>query len=174
MRIRLLTILIAVVFAATLVVGALAQDAKKDAAKHEYVGVNKCKICHKKDNTYTTWVTTKHAFAYDSLTAEQKKDTSLLKYYTTGTTAAGELLTNIQCEACHGPGSDYKTMSIMKDKAKAEAAGLNLPTAETCMKCHNAKAPAKLAALLDKDGKFDFAANVKKGVHAMPKMEEGK
>ena len=32
----------------------------------------------------------------------------------------------VQCEVCHGPGSAYKTISLMKDKGKAVAAGLKL------------------------------------------------
>jgi hypothetical protein len=49
----------------------------------------------------------------------------------------------VQCEACHGPGSEYKSLSIMKDKEKAIAAGLVLPTQETCNKCHNGESHHK-------------------------------
>jgi len=76
------------------------------------VGTEKCaKMCHKVQ--LKSWKESKHA------TVEPVTD----------------------CEACHGPGSDYKKMSIMKDRAKAEAAGLIMPTLESCNeKCH-AKAP---------------------------------
>ncbi len=43
----------------------------------------------------------------------------------------------LDCESCHGPGSEYKVMAVMKDPAKAKAAGLVTPTKEFCTKqCH--------------------------------------
>jgi len=42
----------------------------------------------------------------------------------------------VQCEACHGAGSDYKKMSIMKDREKAVANGLEIPSQATCNGCH--------------------------------------
>ncbi len=45
----------------------------------------------------------------------------------------------VECEDCHGAGSNYKTMAIMKDKAKAKAAGLITPTENDCKTCHTAK-----------------------------------
>jgi nitrate/TMAO reductase-like tetraheme cytochrome c subunit len=151
------------------------ETAKKESKEvtkevtHEYVGVKICKLCHKKDGVYPSWEKTKHAYAYDSLSAEDKKNKEILKYYTTGTTAKGELLTNIQCEACHGPGKDYKKKSVMENKEEAIANGLIIPDENTCKRCHNEKAPKALAALA-KD--FDFKKMVAKGVHAMPSTEK--
>ncbi len=46
----------------------------------------------------------------------------------------------VECEDCHGPGSDYKTMAIMKDVAKAKAAGLiPSPPESECKACHAKK-----------------------------------
>ncbi len=45
----------------------------------------------------------------------------------------------VECEDCHGAGSNYRTMAIMKDKAKAKAAGLILPTEQDCKTCHSTK-----------------------------------
>ena len=45
----------------------------------------------------------------------------------------------VECEDCHGPGSNYKTMAIMKDKAKAKAAGLIELTEKDCKTCHGKK-----------------------------------
>jgi len=45
----------------------------------------------------------------------------------------------VECEDCHGPGSNYKTMAIMKDKAKAKAAGLIEPAEADCKACHEKK-----------------------------------
>ena len=42
----------------------------------------------------------------------------------------------LDCENCHGPGSEYKSKSVMKDPAKAKAAGLVMPSKDFCAKCH--------------------------------------
>jgi hypothetical protein len=42
----------------------------------------------------------------------------------------------LDCESCHGAGSEYKTMSVMKDPAKARAAGLVTPDKAFCSQCH--------------------------------------
>jgi hypothetical protein len=42
----------------------------------------------------------------------------------------------LDCEDCHGPGSEYKPMSVMKDPAKARAAGLVMPDKAFCAQCH--------------------------------------
>jgi len=42
----------------------------------------------------------------------------------------------LDCEDCHGPGSEYKAMSVMKDPAKARAAGLVMPDKAFCAQCH--------------------------------------
>ena len=73
------------------------------------VGAEKCKMCHKVQ--YESWAASKHATKADP---------------------------KVDCETCHGAGSDYKTMSVMKDPEKAKAAGLIAkPDKATCMeKCH--------------------------------------
>ena len=75
------------------------------------VGADKCaKMCHKVQ--YDSWLQSKHA------KAEKKTE----------------------CETCHGAGSDYMKMSIMKDPAAAKAAGLTAkPDKATCTaSCHKA------------------------------------
>jgi hypothetical protein len=52
----------------------------------------------------------------------------------------------LDCEGCHGNGADYWPASVMRDRAKAAAAGLVTPTLATCAKCHGAKADAALFA----------------------------
>jgi len=168
MRVRVLGVLICFVLIAGLFSLAGAEEAKK--ATHEYIGAKKCIMCHKKDGVGESWEATKHATAWDNLSEEDKKNEALKPFYTTGTDAKGELLTGIQCEACHGPGSDYKSKSIMEDKEKAIANGLVIPTAETCMKCHNEKAPSAALAATAKG--FDFEKMKAKGVHAMPTKGE--
>ncbi len=70
------------------------------------IGAEKCKMCHKLQ--YDSWAATKHAAESPAL----------------------------DCESCHGPGSEYKVMAIMKDPAQAKAAGLVMPGKEFCVKCH--------------------------------------
>ena len=45
-------------------------------------------------------------------------------------------LANVGCEMCHGPGSEYKRKSVMRDREQALAAGLVIPTRDFCAKCH--------------------------------------
>jgi outer membrane biosynthesis protein TonB len=42
----------------------------------------------------------------------------------------------LDCEGCHGNGSDYWPASVMRDRAKAQAAGLVTPTVAACKRCH--------------------------------------
>ncbi|OIO39842.1 MAG: hypothetical protein AUJ75_00765 [Candidatus Omnitrophica bacterium CG1_02_49_10] len=132
---------------------------------YKYVGVKKCSMCHKsesKGNQYGQWLSTEHAKAYERLASPEAAETAkaagvsgnpqeapqCLKCHVTGYEKDGALLEEgfakedgVQCEACHGAGSDYKAMSTMKDKEKAIAAGLTVPTKEVCIKCHNAQSP---------------------------------
>lgn len=172
MRFKIFAVLVGVAFLATLSIPALSQEEKADEAKYEYIGAKKCIMCHKKDGTGPSWEESAHATAFDKLTDEQKADPVFLKYYTTGKDDKGELLEGVQCEACHGPGSEYKSMKIMKDREASIAAGLVIPSEETCMGCHGAEdAPAAVKAVA-KDWNYEKALS--SGVHAMPAEEEGK
>lgn len=42
----------------------------------------------------------------------------------------------LDCEGCHGNGSEYATLEVMKDLAWAKRAGLIFQTADFCAKCH--------------------------------------
>ncbi|MEE9555172.1 MAG: cytochrome c family protein [candidate division Zixibacteria bacterium] len=135
-----------------------------DDAAHKYVGTSKCKTCHKseaKGNQFGKWSESKHAKAYEALASEaaiaigkekgidnpQTSD-QCLTCHVTGYSAAAELKAEsydqtegVGCEACHGAGADYKKMKVMKDQAAAIAAGLVIPTEETCKGCHNENSP---------------------------------
>ena len=73
------------------------------------VGAEKCKLCHKVQ--HASWAASAHA-----------KRTPPL-----------------DCESCHGAGSEYKALAVMKDPAKAKAAGLVEPDAAFCGRCHKGK-----------------------------------
>ena len=70
------------------------------------IGADKCRVCHKVQ--HASWAASGHA-----------KRTPPL-----------------DCEGCHGPGSEYKALAVMKDPKKARAAGLVDPDAAYCGKCH--------------------------------------
>jgi hypothetical protein len=116
------------------------------AQDHEYAGADKCKMCHKVE--YASWETTTHAKATEAAKAstERKFSADCLKCHATN---ASEDFAGVQCEACHGPGNDYKKMSIMKDLATAQANGLIIPTQATCDGCHTGADHAKKVVLAD-------------------------
>jgi hypothetical protein len=66
----------------------------------------------------------------------------------------------VSCESCHGPGSLYKSMTVMKSREKSIEKGLILPTKEVCIKCHNEDNPFYKP--------FDFDAAVAKITHPNP------
>lgn len=144
------------------------EKASAKEVKHEYVGADKCKICHKKDGIHPSWLETKHAKAWDALKPEEQKNDKCVACHSTGTTAKGVLLEGVQCEACHGPGADYKKKSIMEDKEKAIANGLLIPDEKTCLKCHNENVPEQFRA----KEKFDFGKMKSKGVHTIAAKEK--
>jgi hypothetical protein len=80
------------------------------------IGAAKCKMCHKVQ--FTSWSESPHA----------RRDPPL------------------DCEGCHGPGSEYKGMTVMKDPEQATAAGLVRPGAEFCSRCHAGEVTADLLA----------------------------
>lgn len=137
-------------------------------AKYEYVGVKKCMICHKKDSVYPTWLATPHAQAWESLTEENQKKPGCITCHSTGTTAKDELLGGVQCESCHGPGSAYKKMSIMKNREKAIANGLVVADEKTCLICHIKELPEECQS----KEPFDFAKMKANGVHVVAEKAE--
>jgi len=120
----------------TVAVAVLFLAASAAAQGRTFIGADKCKMCHKVE--HTSWAATKHAKALESLKPEEQKKKECIECHTTG---ANNELPGVQCEACHGAGSEYKTMSIMKDKPKAIAAGLIEPTEKVCVRCHNKRSP---------------------------------
>ena len=150
--------------------------AVKDIAKvtgHAYVGVAKCKMCHML--YFKAWAATPHATAFDRLKPANKEDKNpkCIKCHTTGFGTGGYEgaktapdFKGVQCEACHGAGADYMKIPIMKDPAKAKAAGLVYPMSESvCVKCHNKESPNFKG--------FDYAKYVAKGVHKVEKKTPG-
>jgi hypothetical protein len=137
----------------------------------DYVGVKKCKMCHMKQ--FKSWETTKMAKVFELLKpgvrAEAKKaagvdpnkdytgDATCLPCHTVNGSAD---MPNVQCESCHGAGSDYmKVMMTNRDYKREEviAKGLILPDEAACRKCHNEKSPFYK--------EFNFKEQVAQGIH---------
>lgn len=158
-------------------------------SKHKYVGAKACMPCHmtpKSGAAYKIWQGTAHAKAFATLAtpaaleiakkkgiADPQKDEKCVKCHDTAygvaaaqlapTFKAGE---GVGCEVCHGPGSDYKAMQVMKDidagKVKGETVGLMKPDEKFCVTCHNPESPNYK--------EFNFAEFYKKIEHPTPKQ----
>lgn len=124
-------------------------------AQAKYIGANGCKMCHNKPEKgaqYAQWEKTGHAKAYEKLDEAGKKNDECLKCHSTAGSVSKSLLATIKvnegvsCESCHGPGSLYKSASVMKNKEQSLAKGMVEPTEETCKACHLGKKPEGHAA----------------------------
>ncbi len=155
----------------------------------KYVGVKGCKSCHSsksRGNQYGIWLKTPHHNAYKVLATEKAKETAkktgvtgdpqkspkCLKCHTTAYGVDKKLIAStfkvedgVQCEACHGPGSEYKKFSVMRKlyqgKLKPEDYGLVMPTEKTCKRCHNEECANYKT--------FNFEEFFKKIAHPIPK-----
>ena len=150
---------------------------------HSFEGSQKCKICHmspKKGNQFKVWQDSKHAQAFATLQTEEANKLSgekpaaenpkCLKCHVTGFDAPADKkgakydqADGVSCEGCHGPGSDYSPMKVMKDKAVAIQNGLVIPDEKTCKTCHNEESPTYKA--------FDFKTFWPKVAHDNPLTE---
>lgn len=132
-----------------LLCSALFLSAPVFAKEAQYVGVKKCKSCHKKKklgNAYKIWTDTKHSHSYKTLlTAKAKKDGKRAGLKTSPEKAFECLVCHvtapeaprskfkktfkvedgITCESCHGPGSRYRKKKIMKKLRKEYKQGGN-------------------------------------------------
>lgn len=133
------------------------------AQDYSYIGATKCKMCHNKSTTgaqYKVWLAAPHANAMKSLSSEESlkyaaengiadptTEPSCIKCHSTAGAIDPDLNAGVKptegvsCESCHGPGSKYKSKSIMINREKAVANGLLIPTKETCEECHNEDNP---------------------------------
>ena len=153
-------------------------------ADPHYIGSDKCaRMCHKgekKGRQYEIWQESKHAGAFKTLGNDQSREIAqkkglgdpqkapeCLKCHVTAFDAKKELVDStctyeegVGCEACHGPGSEYRKLSTMKNHELAVAAGLWEQTEAVCVKCHNEESPTYKP--------FNFEEDVKKDAHPIP------
>ncbi|RPI01730.1 MAG: hypothetical protein EHM72_05835, partial [Calditrichaeota bacterium] len=139
------------------------------AADAQYVGSRKCMMCHKSEsrgNQYGKWLESPHAKSYETLKSDASKAIAkkmgiedpttadkCLKCHITGHGVAAAVkaegfeptLEGVGCESCHGPGSLYKSMTIMKalneGKQDAKAVAFVEGDEAVCLRCHNSESP---------------------------------
>lgn len=159
-------------------------------AQNKYIGTKMCAPCHrteKQGKQLDIWKNSKHANAYNTLTTAKANEfakargidkpaaeaTECLQCHVVGYGEDAKLAEKtfdykdgVQCETCHGPGSAYKTLPVMKDHAKSVAAGMTEYKDEAaieaqCRTCHNEKSPSYK--------EFDFKKQWEKIKHPVPK-----
>ncbi len=116
----------------------------------KYIGATKCKMCHNKaakGEIYNLWAAGPHAKAMESLKGDEAKDPKCLKCHSTVGHVDASLIASIKvkegvsCESCHGPGSAYKSATVMKSQELSLEKGLILPDEKVCKQCHNEESP---------------------------------
>ena len=139
------------------------------AQNFKYIGADKCKMCHnkpEKGEQYNKWKAGPHANAMSSLNAEEAKDPKCLKCHSTAAAVDAKMIATltategVSCESCHGPGSLYKSMSVMKSREQSIAKGLIIPDEALCKTCHNEESPTFKG--------FDYAEYSAKIAHPNP------
>jgi len=197
---------------------ALAFLAQTAVAAPSYVGVKVCTKCH--DVHGESWVGTSHAKAFESLKANTKaeekkkakldpakdytKDKDCVGCHSTGFGKPGgfalgkdpggsEKLGSVGCEACHGPGSDYREEHGTAEKKLLRSSqstprkliagkGQNFDYEKACAACHlnyqgsplkGAKAPfTPFTPNVDAKYKFEFDKAVRtKALHEHYKLK---
>lgn len=169
---------------------AKAPAAKDAAASFTYIGSAKCKMCHmtaKSGAQFKIWQESAHSKAFETLKTPKADEIAKAKGLTVPAAQAPECVAchvtahgkaaavrggvtdaeGVGCEACHGPGSEYQKMTVMKQLAAGEVeaakVGLVVPTEALCKTCHNEKSPTYKA--------FDFKTFSAKIAHPVPKAE---
>jgi len=167
--------------------------AQKSKAQRKFMGLKKCKICHKKPaqgEQYKKWLEGPHAKAYKTLAGEKalkigkekgidnpQTSEKCLKCHVTafGVDAAFlgkkyDMKDGVGCESCHGAGGDYfkkKTMkAIVNGEIEPSSKGLTLPDEKVCTKCHNDESPSFKS--------FNFKEAKEKIEHPIPAERKAK
>ncbi len=160
--------------------------AEESGSKRFFLGEKKCRRCHHdpgRGNQFNVWRLSAHARAHAALSRPESdlmarlsgidgnvfEEPVCLGCHTTGVDSEawqrnpGFMFEDgIQCEFCHGPGSDYADAAVMADKKAAMAAGLKIPDETVCMNCHEHKGSHQAKM---KDGIVQFKHPVKGEVY---------
>jgi len=134
---------------------------------NNYVGAETCGMCHKSEKQgrqLSIWQNSAHSKAFEILKTDSANQIAkekgfkepaantweCLRCHVTGYNLDATMLgkkfkieDGVQCETCHGAGSAYKELKIMKDKNLAIGKGLIVPDKleEFCVSCHNNESP---------------------------------
>jgi len=156
-------------------------------SKFSFVGSQKCGMCHKSDKQgkqLSIWQNSAHAKAFKTLQSEEAnkiakekgfktaaaETEACLKCHASGyekgakVTGKFDVADGVQCETCHGPGSEYQALKIMKDRKLAVQNGLVVHEQKEkfCTGCHNKESPTFKG--------FDFNKFWAKIQHPVPKQ----
>ena len=139
-----------------------------EQSKFKYVGANTCVgVCHRSEaqgNQYEIWSNSAHSRAFLTLQTERadsiaraggfntpaSETPACIRCHTLGKDVdESELLGSfdisqgVQCESCHGPGSEYKAAEVMRDPEKSASLGLivHMEREKFCTNCHNPESP---------------------------------
>jgi YVTN family beta-propeller protein len=168
---------------------AVAAGAPGEEKQPVYVGARVCASCHEgkgMGNQFSHWLLSKHSMAYATLALPEAKAIARLSgipveprespiclgcHATAFEAEEWErdptflLEDGVQCEKCHGPGSEYVDVEVMRDHDAALAAGLRYPGPEACEKCHYVKGSH---AAIHKLPQLDIAMARETIAHASP------
>lgn len=167
-----------------------------------YVGLEKCKTCHEKElygDQVSAWHGNVHAAAYTSLLsakgieaarragiegspqeASECRECHVTAYGVPATSIKYEIdpTNGVACEACHGPGEEYRKKSIMSDPDEAASHGLVPQQEEVCAACHNQRSPFwDPERYTREDGSrtsFDYDQAIRRIQHPIPDEVRGK
>jgi len=148
-----------------------------------YIGAGKCKICHKTEKQgrqFPLWEERKHSKSFAALSSPEApakaqemgvenpvESPDCLKCHAPLFEKTPEFKEEgVICEVCHGPGSAYKKLSIMKSREESVKNGLILyESAEAikkqCLTCHD----------MAHEKPFDFEAAWEKVKHPVPEKQ---
>ena len=159
-----------------------------------YVGSRACGACHAgkgMGNQYGLWLHSKHSRAYATLARPESKQIVAISGLRQAPQEAAICLgchataynaeawekddgfrteEGVQCEACHGPGSEYMSEALMRNPQEAMKAGLRMPDEGFCMGCHIEKG-SHVAVL--KSPKIDAKKAMAQLAHPLPKTGRG-
>lgn len=168
----------------------VAQQNNPHNGTSKFVGASVCGTCHKSEKQGSQlgiWQESKHSKAFETLKTEKANKIAAELGHSTPAAETDACLAchasgynvdakfreakfkiedGVQCETCHGAGSEYKSLKIMKDKAAVIANGLIVheKTENLCISCHNPESPTHTG--------FDFAASWEKIKHPVPGKEK--
>ena len=169
--------------------------AQETDVKHSFVGVESCGMCHKTEKQgkqIDIWKTSAHSKTYDilktvaadsiakvkGLSTNAALSETCLKCHVSGYNVNASLKSakfnmedGVQCETCHGAGSEYKSLKIMKNEKEAIENGLRVFKTEEerfalCKECHNSESPTFDSS------KFDLTEMWMKIKHDIPKCDK--